>query len=1196
MIPNAENEKLIRSYLLGELADERLHAAEIRLLEDDEFAAQLQLVESELVDEYLDDAMTNEERDKFDRHFLAAPHHRRQLAVTRALRRQAETVTALIKTKASESTSNISFSSVSWWQRWFGLRPALAWAVACVLLLSLSIPTYIAYQRNQPLERGLASLRQAWTENRPLEARVTGGFAYLPYRVTRGGSEAAPVNQYVLLTATAELARELTNRPTPQARHYMGKLHLLKGEFAQAEALLNEVIKTEPNNAQAHVDLGVSLYERAIREQSIQPLGEAVEHLNKATELAPQLAEAWFNRALCHEHLMLLTQAQADWERYLQLDANSQWAEEARRHLQKLRERAARPPVESINFADEVLAADRVGDEAKLNLLLAENFSQIAGKAWGQLLDRYLNATLTNEQATAEQMLRVLRHLAERIREGKGDHFFADQLGFLEKATAGQLRQMQSVRGLLTEAEQHYQQQAYRQAMELFARAKQAAEQRGDHCQREAAMYGMAKIYTPQTETPALARLRSQLVSLTSQNGHLRLQAQALAVSGNQLFAQQLFSSALTNCLSAHQIARRLGDAETESYSLRNIRELHWQFAQAEIASTDNYLTLSLLSNRLTYANSRCMTIAALAEYWASLNHHQLALQFLREALPDCQKTGAIIHFSMLSKMASYSSVIGQNEVASDLLHQALTQAEQYAHQTAMGSLLFGLYLDLGEIKIKLHHSAEAIEAFRKGQALLKADHFQRFFPLIHHGLARAYSLQGRWPEAEQSLLKSIEGLEKERANISDRITRDSHGKGIANIYRTMVHFQFAQKHSAENAFDFAERYRQRTLLESLSSPSASLTQPDPTRPLTLPQVQAALPEQTQLLFYTFTDTHLLSWLVNKSQSHSHGLPINLPVMRALVAEYVGKVRQPSQTAEVQQLAQRLYRQLIEPLAQHINPAQALVIVPDDCLQALPFAALQVPATNRFLIEEYDLSYSSSASVFLHLEKVAQTKPRMKPHSLLVVSDPKFDPQLYLGLQRLPGTVTEANALQALYPTVLHLGNAQATKQVVQKQMRDFEVIHLATHTLTDETNALRSAIVLAETAKGETNATDGALRAQEIFGFKLPITQIVILSSCRSNLGGQFDHTGFGTLAHAFFAARVPVVVGSLWEVDDDSTATLMKTFHQAFLQQPNSASQALRQAQLALLRGENLRWRQPNHWAAFMAAGAGGSAKHTI
>src|SRR5436853_2922762 len=72
MIPNADNEQLIRRYLLGNLGPEDLTRVEIRLLEDAEFTAQVQLVEGELLEDYLDGTLSADEHTQCEAHFLTA--------------------------------------------------------------------------------------------------------------------------------------------------------------------------------------------------------------------------------------------------------------------------------------------------------------------------------------------------------------------------------------------------------------------------------------------------------------------------------------------------------------------------------------------------------------------------------------------------------------------------------------------------------------------------------------------------------------------------------------------------------------------------------------------------------------------------------------------------------------------------------------------------------------------------------------------------------------------------------------------------------------------------------------------------------------------------------------------------------------------------------------------------------------------
>ena len=65
---------------------------------------------------------------------------------------------------------------------------------------------------------------------------------------------------------------------------------------------------------------------------------EALSAADRALRIDGRLAEALFNRALILERLGLSGEARAAWQRYLEVDGASHWAEEARTRLSRLSE------------------------------------------------------------------------------------------------------------------------------------------------------------------------------------------------------------------------------------------------------------------------------------------------------------------------------------------------------------------------------------------------------------------------------------------------------------------------------------------------------------------------------------------------------------------------------------------------------------------------------------------------------------------------------------------------------------------------------------------------------------------------------------------------------------------------------------------------------------------------------------------
>ena len=126
-----DKEKLMRSYLLGELSETERTRFEERFLGDDDQFAELLAVEENLIDRYLSGSLSASELRNFEKTFLASPRRRRIVETQSLLRTSAEIRLAELKrTKEAPQTS----SSNTRPSRFFRY-PAARWAVAGVALL-----------------------------------------------------------------------------------------------------------------------------------------------------------------------------------------------------------------------------------------------------------------------------------------------------------------------------------------------------------------------------------------------------------------------------------------------------------------------------------------------------------------------------------------------------------------------------------------------------------------------------------------------------------------------------------------------------------------------------------------------------------------------------------------------------------------------------------------------------------------------------------------------------------------------------------------------------------------------------------------------------------------------------------------------------------------------------------------------------
>lgn len=82
------NDERIREYLLGKLSEPAMEAME-RFFEDRETFAQVEFIEDELMSDYIDGNLDQEERRRFERLFLATDSRREKLLFAQALRQRA---------------------------------------------------------------------------------------------------------------------------------------------------------------------------------------------------------------------------------------------------------------------------------------------------------------------------------------------------------------------------------------------------------------------------------------------------------------------------------------------------------------------------------------------------------------------------------------------------------------------------------------------------------------------------------------------------------------------------------------------------------------------------------------------------------------------------------------------------------------------------------------------------------------------------------------------------------------------------------------------------------------------------------------------------------------------------------------------------------------------------------------------------
>ena len=137
----------------------------------------------------------------------------------------------------------------------------------------------------------------------------------------------------------------------------------------------------------------------------------------------------------------------------------------------------------------------------------------------------------------------------------------------------------------------------------------------------------------------------------------------------------------------------------------------------------------------------------------------------------------------------------------------------------------------------------------------------------------------------------------------------------------------------------------------------------------------------------------------------------------------------------------------------------------------------------------------------------------------------------------------------------------EATETAFKKIGGQFTYLHFATHGQFDSNSPLNSRLLLAKDAEN-----DGLLTVGELYSLHLE-ADLVTLSACETGLGKINSGDDIVGLSRGFLYAGARSIVGSLWSVEDSSTAALMASFYKNL--KTMSKVEALRQAQLNLIHG---------------------------
>jgi CHAT domain-containing protein/Tfp pilus assembly protein PilF len=1197
-----EEEERLRQYLLGELSsEEQQQQLEKRLLTDDSVFEELLIAEDDLIDSYLSGELIGEEKERFENHFLATEERRRKLQFSKTLRKYVAAESAPVTDSTPEKKPHWLYSIKAFFASPMGAAVALMVVLAC----GLGLWRVFIYQSD--INKGLIALKTAYREQRPTEARITQ-LDYAPLPQTRG-NEPDKVDNLSRERAQRYLLDAVKDNPGPASYHALGLFYLTERKFDQAIEQFKKALETNQNDARIQSDLGAALLEKGKLDRlngengkSLEEFAESLEHLNRAISLDDSLLPALFNRALCHQYMLLPQQAADDWAKYLAKDSQSPWANEARENLKLIESQKNTTSQDREQVLQDFLTAYKSADDEAAWRILSLNRNVTGCFIENTLLDRYLEARAKARAGDALENLEALSYAGELELKRANDHFISDLVRFYQSTTEAQLPLLTEARALMSEGHKALQSFNPEKAVEYYDKARLTFERTRNEGESVYIKYPMAHAYllTQLANKSELSLSGFQAVVRASEVHQYRwLLAQALNGMGNVQTGLNDYSTALEHSNRSWEISEQIDDLRGLMKTADQLSNEYTRLGNYHKAIENQQRGLALFNKGAPEPMQvwRSYFLIATPLYLLGLN--AAAADFQKEALRVATKER--IAYSICRSYISLGLIYGGQrnyEEATRNVRMAFELAKNIQSDATRADTVTYASLQLGHLYRQAGDFNKAMASYDEVLKTYEGSDSQAFLYAAHKGKLLSCIAQGGCPTVEQEIETTLNLFENYRSKILEEENKFIFFDVEQNVYDVVIDYEHSVKQNSQMAFEFSERSRARSLLDLTRTETVSLTAHSNldksaapvSQPMTLEEIRQQMPEQTQILQYSVLYNKILIWLISKSGVLPFAQAIDAKELREKASNYLQLLSSPpvNNEEEVKRASADFYDLLIKPVESSLDRNKQLCIVPDKVLNYLPYGAFISRSSGKYLTQQYTLIRAPSSNLFIISSEKARGKSEGRAERLLSVGNPAFDHKVFPTLADLPSAKREAEQVAAYYNPALAIAGDKALKNRVVTEMEGADVIHLALHAVVNEQSPLRSKLLFASTASSDSGSVENdILQAQEIYKLRLPQTRLVILSACQSGAGRYYDGEGMISIARPFIARGVPLVVASLWPVDSNTTADLMISFHKLRKSGNLSTAEALRLAQREMLDNPDERYRQPYYWASFITVG---------
>jgi CHAT domain-containing protein len=1013
------------------------------------------------------------------------------------------------------------------------------------MIASTSCTTSAALDTSYPVRQRVVTILE---ESRPFDVRLTVAQPYRSCVITdtaRGGDEirCATRPEQRLSTRTGAIAVEvaalLARQPTTDVLWGAALLDLWSPNansagIDRAISRLNEVAAREKGRfaATALNDVAIAYAVRASVHSDVGDLFAALDFAERAVAADSTLASARFNRAVLLEQLHLDTQAEKAWGA-LSSEKNG-WGREAADRERRLAERAV--------DADASFGEPTLGDDALERRAAAEP-QRAREYVLDSVVGLWASAASDHDAAKAAS----LRHRVDRIgyalaaRSGDSSvlHIAADlndDRHIVAAAPTG-------ASGLSDYAHTRY----------VDAQPKLESAVRALRLGHASALSDwfeltLAGLHIYRGEYQIAERQFDGIIGRASTRHDVALEARArwgLSLSRARRGAMVDGESAY---LESSRQFDAIGEASNSAFLKTIISEIHHALGREDASDRDLYGALAGFHLH-PRPGQRYALLLVIGTRLSERGQRNAAAAMIREAVLEAEATGRAKDLpEALSRLAAAESNLGDPGAARLTIKRAR-------------ELLAGVPDSVMRSRLDAEIARAEARVYRRDDPRLAVDRLDRvvsYFSAAHIPTDEAAVRVDR-----ASLLLSLgdsAAAERDLASatamaatyIGRNPTREASRLWLEtqrDAFRALVSIALARGDTAR-AYEYT-RQGARTVARTAASGSA-------------------------LLEYVVLDQKTLIWMTINGARTLSVAAIGDLALQDLATRLLNLTRQEGDRLAQLALSVRLDKLLIAPVRSRIAAANLhhLVIAPDAAVSRLPFAALR-DAKGKYLIEDLSIAYSEDAG---HDGRAGHGRSNVPVTDALFIGSPNWDRSLFPELEPLHAVDREVRASSALYPRHTTLSDSAASRAALMREMPRHAIVHFAGHARVVDDNPAASHLVLAK-QPGGFNAN--VLFASDIATLPLSGVRLVVLSACGSP-GARFRSAASNGLVEAFLDAGVENVIASDWEADDEGTAALTQAIHRE-LRSGAAPDEALRRAQVALLRNGDAHLASPSVWSGF-------------